>query len=54
MAVEVIEKNTPEKVYTGFGAWSPKGIHLDDHKRNWSKETVSALTSLIKKEELGK
>jgi hypothetical protein len=38
---EEIESLSPPEKYTGYGAWSPKGLSLDDHKRNWVNEILS-------------
>lgn len=48
--IRKIEGLIPPVKYTGYGAWSPKGMHLDDHKRNFIKEVVA----LIKEQSNGK
>jgi len=46
--VEEIEKWTPKKE-AGFYAGVVKGMTLDDHKRNFSKDIIKAISSLKEK-----
>lgn len=45
-AEEILALAPIDKKFTGFGVWSKKGMHIDDHKRFWCKEMANHLTSL--------
>lgn len=46
MVREMIEEDRPVEKYTGFGEWSPKGMHIDDHKRMWTDKLLDDLKVL--------